>query len=175
MKKESLGLVHVYTGDGKGKTTAALGQALRASGHGYRVVFIQFMKGRVYGELVSAKRLKNFRIMQFGTDEFVYKENLKKKDIDLAAKGLKYAKTALKGGKYDIVVLDEINVAVDYGLVSVRDVVKMIKGKPKNIELILTGRNASKEILKLADLITEMKEVKHPYQKGIECRKGIEW
>jgi len=175
LKKDSLGLVHVYTGNGKGKTTAALGQAMRAAGHGYKILIIQFMKGRTYGELVSARKLKNIKIVQSGTDEFVCKGNLKKKDIDLAARGMRAAEKAINGMKYDIVILDEINVAMDFGLVPTKDVAKLVKNRPDKVELILTGRNAPKDILKLADLVTEMKEVKHPYRKGIECRKGIEW
>jgi len=175
MDTNLLGLVQVYTGDGKGKTTAALGQALRASGHGYNIIVIQFMKGRNYGELISTSKIKNFKIMQFGSDEFVYKDKLKKKDIMLAKKGLKYAQKALICGKWDIVILDEINIAVDYGLVPLNQILKLIKKKPKNIELIMTGRNAPNEFINLADLVTEMKEITHPYKKGIICRKGIDW
>jgi len=169
------GLIHVYTGMGKGKTTAALGLALRASGAGFKVHMIQFMKGRKYSEIYAIKNLKNFTISQFGRDEFVNKEKPEKIDIDLAEKGLAYAKDIIKNGEYDLVILDEINVAVDYKLIALNDVLDLIKQKPKELELVLTGRYAHPEIIKNSDLVTEMLEIKHPYQKGIKCRKGIDY
>lgn len=169
------GLVHVYTGAGKGKTTAALGLGLRAVGAGLKVHMIQFMKGRKYSEIDAIKNLPNFTISQYGRDEFVNKEKPEKIDIELAKKGLTYAKEIIKSGKYDVVILDEINVALDYKLISLEDVFKLIKEKPEKLELVLTGRYAHPEIVKLSDVVTEMLEIKHPYQKGVICRKGIDF
>jgi len=170
------GLVQVYTGNGKGKTTAAMGLALRAVGSGMKVCMIQFMKGRVnYGELEAAKHLPGFDIVQFGRPEFVDKNNPLPIDIEEAKKGLKYAEDIIEKGNYDIVILDEVNVAVDFNLLSKEDVLKVIEKKGENTELILTGRYAPKEFIERADLVTEMKEIKHPYQKGIQARKGIEF
>jgi len=173
---DGFGLVQVYTGEGKGKTTAALGLALRATGHGFRVYIIQFMKGRInYGELESAKRIRNLTIVQFGRAEFVDKQKPEKIDIDYARRGLDHAKEIVASGKYDMVVLDEINVALEFKLIPLEEVLQLIKNKPKNVELILTGRYAHPKILELADLVSEIKEVKHPYQKGIQGRRGIEY
>ncbi|MEW6684600.1 MAG: cob(I)yrinic acid a,c-diamide adenosyltransferase [Candidatus Edwardsbacteria bacterium] len=171
------GTVQVYTGDGKGKTTAALGQALRASGHGLKVFVIQFMKGsKNYGELKAVKSFPNFTIEQYGLDTFVKKGAPSEKDLELAQKGFNKAKEIIKSSKYDMVILDEINVAIDYGLLELNEVVQLIKQKPKSVELILTGRYAPLQILALADLVTEMKELKHHYStKGIQAREGIEY
>jgi cob(I)alamin adenosyltransferase len=169
------GFVHVYTGNGKGKTTAALGLGLRAVGAGLKVHMIQFMKGRRYSEIDSVKNLSNFTISQFGRDEFVNKEKPEKIDIDLAKKGLAFAKDVIKSGKHDLVILDEINVAVDYKLIALEDVINLIKEKPEKLELVLTGRYVHPEIVKISDLVTEMLEIKHPYQKGVSCRKGIDF
>ena len=174
MKLEK-GYIHVYTGNGKGKTTAALGLGLRAVGAGLKVHMVQFMKGRRYSEIDAIKNLSNFTISQFGRDEFVNKEKPEKIDIDLAQKGLAYSKDVIKSGKYDLVILDEINVAVDYKLISLEDVLNLIKEKPKKLELVLTGRYAHQEIVKISDVVTEMLEIKHPYQKGVNCRKGIDF
>jgi cob(I)alamin adenosyltransferase len=174
MKLEK-GYIHVYTGNGKGKTTAALGLGLRAVGAGLKVHMIQFMKGRRYSEIDAIKNLSNFTITQYGRDEFVNKQKPEKIDIDLAQKGLTYAKDVIKNGEYDMVILDEINVALDYKLISLDDVLKLIKTKPEKLELVLTGRNAHTEVIKIADLVTEMLEIKHPYQKGVICRKGIDF
>ena len=169
------GFIHVYTGTGKGKTTAALGLGLRAVGAGFKVHMIQFMKGRRYSEIEGVKNLPNFIISQHGRDEFVNKEKPEKIDIDLAQKGLSYAKDVIKSEKYDIVILDEINVAINYKLISLEDVLNIIKEKPKQLELVLTGRYVHPEIVKVSDIVTEMLEIKHPYQKGINCRKGIDF
>jgi len=169
------GFIHLYTGNGKGKTTAALGLGLRAVGAGLKVHIIQFMKGRKYSEIDAVKNLPNFTISQFGRDEFVYKEKPEKIDVDLAQKGLAYAKDVIKNGKYDLVILDEINVAVDYNLISLKDVLNLIKDKPEKLELVLTGRYANPELVKISDLVTEMLEIKHPYQRGVNCRKGIDY
>jgi cob(I)alamin adenosyltransferase len=169
------GLVHIYTGPGKGKTTAALGLGLRAAGAGNKVHVVQFMKGRRYSEIDSIEKLPDFTISQHGRDEFVSKENPEKIDIDLAQKGFSYAKEIVKSGKYDLIILDEINVAIDFNLISLDDVLKLINEKPKKLELVLTGRYADPELIKIADVVTEMLEIKHPYQQGIMARKGIDF
>jgi cob(I)alamin adenosyltransferase len=173
MKK---GLIQIYTGSGKGKTTAALGIALRAVGHGLKVLIIQFMKGNmVYGELESAKKLSpHLTIKPMGRETFVSKTRPDPVDIRLAQKGFSFAKKVIEEEKYDIVVLDEINVAIDYGLIPLSDVLRLIDSKPKTVELILTGRNANSEIMGKADLVTEMVERKHYYHKRVKARKGIE-
>lgn len=169
------GFIHVYTGNGKGKTTAAIGLGVRASGAGLRVLMVQFMKGRRYSELDALQHLRNFTVKQFGRDEFVSKEKPAQVDIDLAAEGLAYAKEMIAQNTYDLVILDEINVAVDYQLIRVQDVVDLIQHKPEALELVLTGRYATPEVMKHADLVSEILEIKHPYQKGVLSRKGIDW
>lgn len=170
------GLIQVYTGNGKGKTTAALGLALRAVGHGLKVLFIQFMKGNIdYGELESSKKLSPYlTIKQMGRETFVSKTNPDPIDIKLARDGFALAKKAIFNEEYSIVILDEINVAIDYGLIPLSDLIHLLDTKPKGIELILTGRNAKPEIIDKADLVTEMVERKHYYKKGVSARKGIE-
>ena len=173
MKK---GLVQVYTGNGKGKTTAALGLALRAVGHGMKVLVVQFMKGNVqYGELESAKKLSpNLTIKQVGRETFISKPDPDPKDLQLAQEGFSIAKNAIQNKEYDIVNLDEIKLAIDYGLIPVNDLLQIIDSKPDSVELILTGRNVKREILERADLITEMVDRKHYYDKGVPAREGIE-
>ena len=175
-KKDRRGLVQVYTGNGKGKTTAALGLALRAAGHGKKSIVIQFMKGEIYyGELGAAKMLAPYlEIIQMGRPDFVNKNDPDPKDVRLAREALDLAKEILAGRRYDIVVLDEINVALDFGLVALSDVIALIDARPPETELILTGRYAKKEIIDRADLVTEMREIKHPYNAGVEARLGIE-
>ena len=170
------GLIQIYTGNGKGKTTAALGLALRAVGHGLKVLFIQFMKGNIdYGELESSKKLSPYlTIKQMGRETFVSKTNPDPIDIKLARDGFALAKKAISNEEYSIVILDEINVAIDYGLIPLSDLLHLLDTKPKGIELILTGRNAKPEIIDKADLVTEMVERKHYYEKGVSARKGIE-
>jgi cob(I)alamin adenosyltransferase len=171
----AFGLIQIYTGDGKGKTTAAIGQAIRACGHGARVMMIQFMKGREYGELKCARKLDHFEILQFGRDEFVSRTNPDQVDIDLARHGFEKAREVIKNGRHDVLILDEINVAIDFGLLQVEDVVELLKGKPAQMEVILTGRKAPRELMDMANLVTEMRELRHPYQQGIEMRKGIDY
>jgi len=176
MKKEGLGLVQVYTGDGKGKTTAALGLALRAAGHGLRTYIGQFMKGQDYGELEAIKRLSPLiTIEQFGQPGFVHVKQATPKDVALAHAGLERVRQALHSGEYDIVVMDEINVALFFELLTVDEVLSVIEGRPPGVELVLTGRRAPEEIIAHADLVTEMREIKHPFQRGITARRGIEY
>jgi cob(I)alamin adenosyltransferase len=178
MKKQKLetGLVQVYTGDGKGKTSAALGLALRAIGRGLKVFMIQFIKGGFdYGELHIIRQLSNFELKSFGTGKFIKEKPPKKEDIGYAREALELAGRIVASGKYDIVILDEVNVALDLELLKTQDVVRLAKNKPKHVELVLTGRYAPPELIEMADLVTEMKEIKHPYRKGAPARKGIEY
>lgn len=169
-------MIQIYTGHGKGKTTAALGLALRAVGHGLKVIMIQFMKGKInYGELEAAKLLPDLIIEQYGRPDFVNPENPTKEDLNFARQALVRAKEVVREKKFDIIILDEINVAVTYGLIPVQKVIELIKKTPKKIELILTGRYMPDEFVQYADLISEIKEVKHHFQKGTSARKGIEY
>ncbi len=169
-------MIHIYTGNGKGKTTAALGQAMRAVGHGLKVLMIQFMKGEVsYGELEAAKQLSNFTIEQFGRPDFVNPENPDETDIRLAKAALARATDAVNGHRYDIIILDEVNVAVNFGLIEIKDVITLFKQKPEDVVLILTGRYMPEEFVPFADLITECREVKHYFNKGAKAREGFEY
>jgi len=170
------GLIQVYTGNGKGKTTAALGLALRAVGHGLKVLVIQFMKGNIrYGEIESYKKLSPcLTIKQMGRETFVSKTNPDPVDIKLVQDGFVLAKKAIAGEEYDIIILDEINVAIDYGLISLTDFLQVLDTKPAGVELILTGRDARPEVIDRADLVTEMVERKHYFKSGIPARRGIE-
>jgi len=176
MNKLKQGFVQIYTGNGKGKSTAALGQAVRAAGFGLKTYIAQFMKEYPYNELNSLKQLSEWiTIEQFGGDEFVYKKELPgEEELAKAKKGLQTAREKMLSGEYDIIILDEAIVAIYFKLIETKDIVEFIKIKPENVELILTGRYCPEELIELADLVTEMKEVKHYYQKGITSRKGIE-
>ncbi len=169
-----MGYVHVYTGNGKGKTTAAFGLALRAICAGKRVYIGQFIKGMKYSELDAVKYLPNLVIEQYGRNCFI-KNKPTQQDIDLAQSGLKKITEVIMSGEYDIVILDEINVAIYYKLVEISQVIDVIKNRPVNVEIVLTGRYAPQELIDIADLVTNMQEVKHYYQKGIKARKGIEF
>jgi cob(I)alamin adenosyltransferase len=201
------GQIHVYTGDGKGKTTAALGVALRAIGQGFKVSIIQFMKGGAYtGEFISAKNfLTDLEIFQFGRPCLKQQKQLKLKNLNLenppftfireeiecgdcrycflndeiqkdyVEKAFKKTYEIINQGRHQLVILDEINLALSYGFLETERVVALIKNKPKDTEIILTGRNAPSEILKVADLVTEMKMRKHYYNEGIPARRGIEY
>jgi cob(I)alamin adenosyltransferase len=176
LEKYRRGLVQVYTGNGKGKTTAAFGQALRALGQGFRVCVIQFMKGRKYGEFLAAeKHLPNLTIHLSGLDSFVMRDRPAPLDIELARQGLELARRTLTSGEFDMVILDEINVAADFKLIPIAEIVSLVKGKPAALDLILTGRCAPPELMALADTVTEMREVRHHYNAGIKDRAGIEW
>ena len=170
------GLIQVYTGNGKGKTSAAFGLALRAIGNGFKVFVIQFIKGGFdYGELHATKFLPNLELRAFGRGKFISKTPPDKEDVKLAREGFELAKNVIEGGNFDIVILDEINVAMHLKLLGVNNVLDLIRNKPKHVELVLTGRNAPSEIVEIADLVTEMREVKHPYALGVQPRKGIEY
>lgn len=173
------GLVIVYTGKGKGKTTAALGIALRAVGHGYRVGMIQFIKGEwYYGELTSSRRLEpEFEMIAAGKgfvgiidDHHPIADHQK-----AAAQALALAKEKLASGNYDVMILDEINYAVKLNLITEQDVLDLIASKPAKTTIVLTGNYAPAIVIEAADLVTEMKEIKHPYQSGIKAKKGIDF
>ncbi|BAF59505.1 ATP:corrinoid adenosyltransferase [Pelotomaculum thermopropionicum SI] len=171
------GMVHVYTGNGKGKTTAAVGLALRAIGHGRRVFMLQFMKGsKNYGEIIAAEKyLPSFTIVQSGLETFVDRENPSPEDIRLAIEGLETAREVIFENRYDLVILDEINVALDFGLIPLEEVIELIKNRPPEMELVLTGRYAPKEIIELGDVVSEVCLISHPYYHGVEARKGIDY
>ncbi len=176
MHKLEQGLVQVYTGNGKGKTSAAFGLALRAIGRGLKVYAVQFIKGGFdYGELYIVNKLPNITLKAFGRGKFVMMKPPEKEDVKLAEEAFQLAKEVVGSGEYDIVILDEINVALNLKLISLEEVLELIKNKPKHVELILTGRYAPSEIIETADLVTEMKEVKHPFNKGYKAREGIEY
>ena len=186
--RESLGLVHVITGDGKGKTTSSLGLALRAIGNNLQVHMIQFLKSGVTGELYSAKKL-GFEIEQFGVDalkekqkkieefsdktgKFVFQPDIKEKDA--AMEGFEHAKKVIHSGDYDLVILDEINCVLAKGLIHLSEVLELVKNHGK-VELVFTGRDAPKELMDAADYVNVVNGIKHPWQKGIVARKGIEY
>lgn len=170
------GLVLVITGNGKGKTTSALGQALRAIGHGYRVCMLQFMKGKSYGEVLAAEKyLPNFKIFQYGLDSFVMRNNPAPIDVELARQGLEMARRLIRSKEYDMVILDEINVAVDFKLIPLEEVLEMVRTKPPELDLVMTGRYAPQELRDLADTVSEVTEIKHHYAAGIKSREGIEF
>ncbi len=170
------GYIQVYTGSGKGKTTAALGLALRAAGHKQRIYIGQFLKGQMYGELFSAKLLAPYiTIEQFGRTGFIHvTKDPDKEDIHKAKRGLKRCLDAMLSLKYRIIILDEINVAVYFKLLTEKEVLEFLSQKPEGVEVILTGRYAPAAFIKRADLVTEMKEKKHYYKKGVKAREGIE-
>ena len=175
-KRLAPGLVQVYTGEGKGKTSAAFGLALRALGRGLNVSVVQFIKGGFdYGELHTLRRLTNLDLKAFGRGRFITVKPPEAEDRNLAHEALKWSERVVTSGKYDVVILDEVNVALNLRLIDLEDVVRLVKSKPQHVELVLTGRYAPQEIIELADLVTEMKEIKHPFSKGVPPRKGIEY
>ena len=175
----NVGLTIVYTGKGKGKTTAALGLALRATGYEKKICMIQFIKGSWhYGEMDSTKKLEpGFEMVAVGKGFVgIIDDKSPKEDHEKVAKeAIKISNEKIQSGKYDIVILDEINYAVNLNLISVDDVLKLVKAKPDDIDLVLTGNYAKEEVVEIADLVTEMKEIKHPFQKGIKAKKGIDF
>jgi cob(I)alamin adenosyltransferase len=174
--KLSKGLVQVYTGNGKGKTTASLGLVFRALGHNFRIHVMQFMKGQtVYGELESAKKFAaNLTIEQVGAPQFVKAGKQTARDREMAQIAFSRARKLVASGDYDLIVLDELNCAVDFELVDLGDVKEMILSKPEHTELVITGRSAHPDIIELADLVTEMCEIKHYFNAGQPARVGIE-
>jgi cob(I)alamin adenosyltransferase len=168
------GYIHVYTGNGKGKTTAALGLAVRAAGYGMKTYIGQFMKGQHYGELTALRDHPCITIEQYGDVECVHREEITQKHVDQARQGLKRAQEILLSDQYDIIILDEVNVAVWFDLISTRQVLELLDKRPKHVEIILTGRRAPKALVEIADVVSEIKEVKHYYHRGITARTGIE-
>ncbi len=169
------GYVHVYTGEGKGKTTAAFGLALRAAGHDRRVYIGQFMKGQPYGEVAALDHHPQIKVEQFGSPGCIRRDEVTPGHLTDASWGLRRATAALTSGDYDLVVLDELDVAVLFGLLSDDDCAKLIESRPPRVELVITGRSAPQAILERADLVTEMREVKHYYRRGVTARAGIEF
>ena len=170
------GLVQVFTGDGKGKTSAAIGAVIRALGHGLRVYIVFFMKGDYpYGERNILSQLPNVTMESFGSREFIDPANIKPEDREQAKRALAAAREAMLSGGFDLVVLDEVNVAAAFNLVELDEVLRLIDDKPQAVELILTGRRADSKLVKSADLVTEMLNIKHPYDEGVVAREGIEY
>lgn len=171
------GLVSIFTGDGKGKTTAAIGTAVRAAGHGLRVFMAFFAKGDEYyrGEANSLQLIPNITTAVCHHKNWIDKDNPKAEDRELAESALTAAREAMLSGDYNLIILDEINIAINYGLVSLDDVIEFVKAKPQNVELILTGRYAEPELVQMADLVTEMNAVKHPFSKGVKAHRGIDY
>ena len=173
------GLVIVYTGNGKGKTTAALGLALRAIGYEHKVCMLQFIKGSWhYGEMDSSKKLEpNFELIAIGKGFVgILDDNSPREEHEkYAAEALRICREKINSEKYDVVILDEVNYAINLGLINVKEIVKIIEEKPSGLDLVLTGRDAREEIIELADLVTEMKEIKHPFKSGIKAKKGIDF
>jgi cob(I)alamin adenosyltransferase len=166
-------MIQVYTGEGKGKTTAAIGLAIRAAGAGKKVYICQFAKGIASAEMNSLKKIKNIKLERFGACGFIRKT--KKNDLESANEGLCACAKAVKSGKYDMIILDEVNIAINLKLLDSKDICALIERIPKKTEVVLTGRYASKKIIECADLVSEIKEVKHYFNKGVKARKGIEY
>ena len=174
--KNHKGLVQIFTGNGKGKTTAAMGTIVRAAGHGLRILLVSFMKGDYeYGEYNTLSKIPNVEISSYGFHHLIDPSDIKPEEKEQAEMALAKAREAVTSKKYDIVVLDEVNVALGYNLIELDEVIRLIKDKPSDVELILTGRYADNRLIELADLVTEMVKVKHPFDKGIKARKGIEY
>lgn len=175
------GYIQVYTGDGKGKTTASLGLAMRALGRCWKVLIIMFTKGgNDYGELNSFRNLsekisQNLTIVQAGLDRIVYSANKNENDETEIKKGWELAKNAIKNDEYNLIILDEANIAIDLGFIDLDEVIEVLKNKPEDMEIVLTGRNANPKIIELAHLVSEIKPVKHYWDTGIAARKGIEY
>jgi len=173
-KGGGLGLIQIYTGRGKGKTTASLGLAMRAAGHDLRVGIVHFMKIWDYGEVKSLDKL-GIDLFRYGTTELIDPNKPSPIDFEEATKAISKAEELLENGAYDILILDEITLAVDFNLIPLKRVVDLLDKKPNNLELILTGRNCPWELINKADLVSVIDEIKHPFQKGVEARMGIEF
>ena len=175
-EKKRKGLVQIFTGNGKGKTTAALGTILRAAGYDFKIFIVFFFKGEyALGEYATLPRLPNIHVASYGLRRLVDLQNIKPEEIEQAELALEAARQAIESGDYDLVVMDEVNVAIEYKLIKLEDVIDLVNKKPEHVELILTGRYADNKLIEMADLVTEMVKVKHPYDKGIDARKGIEY
>jgi cob(I)alamin adenosyltransferase len=172
--KDSLGLIQIYTGRGKGKSTASLGLAMRAVGHNFKVAIVHFMKIWDYGEVRSLRKL-GIDLFRYGTTELIDPNDPSPIDFEEADKALSKAEELVEKGIHDILILDEITLAIDFNLIPLKRVVDLLDKKPDNLELVLTGRNCPWELIKRADLVSVVDEIKHPFQKGIEARKGIEF
>jgi cob(I)alamin adenosyltransferase len=176
-------MIHIITGDGKGKTTAALGMAMRAAGHGLTVLIIRFCKGNnpdYYGEIGFfgdfIKVIKHsVSIMQYGLNRIVYAANMTEEDIQEAQRGWKFAKYQIRYNHYNMIILDEINICIDLKMINLREVKEVLLAKPKEMEVVLTGRNAHPDLIEIADLVSDIKQVKHYFDKGIKARKGVEY
>ena len=176
VEKNNKGMVQIFTGNGKGKTSAALGTVLRALGHGLKAYIVFFMKGKYpYGEFSTLSKLPNVDVDSFGLRCLTDRANINPEEIEQAKLAMSAAREAMLSGNYNLVVLDEVNVAVNFKLIELDEVVRLIGDKPQNVELILTGRYADARLIELADLVTEMVKIKHPYDKGVKARKGIEY
>jgi len=174
-KGRRVGLIMVHTGDGKGKTTAAIGTAFRAVGVGFKVKMIQFIKGSWdYGELRTAGQIENFEIVPMG-EGFTWETKDKEQDTKKAHEAWKACRDAIEKNEHDLLIFDEINNVLSYGYLDVDEVIEALKGKPKDMHVILTGRDAPPALIELADLVTEMKEIKHPFHNGIYAQRGIEY
>lgn len=175
------GYIQVYTGDGKGKTTASLGLCLRALGRNWKVLLVMFTKGGSnYGELVSLKKLSpeindNLTVVQAGLDRIVYSDNVNHSDKDAILNGWKIVKEAIRTNEYNLIIMDEANIAIDLGIIDVNDVVETLKNKPEEMEIVLTGRNAKPEIIEIAHLVSKIEPIKHYWDIGVNARKGIEY
>jgi len=173
------GYIQIYTGDGKGKTTASLGLALRAIGHGWKVLIVQFAKGDManyYGEIMSSSKLMpNLEVKQFGLERVVYANNITLEDYKEARRGWEFTKQAIESKNYQLIILDEINICVDLSMIKIAEVKEVLINRPKNIEIVLTGRRAHPELISMAHLVTEMKPVKHYFDQGVMAREGIEY
>lgn len=174
-KGKRVGLIIVHTGDGKGKTTAAIGTAFRAVGVGFKVKMIQFIKGSWdYGELHTAEKLENFEIVPMG-EGFTWETKDRERDTEIASKAWVACREAIENNEHDLLIFDEINNALSYAYLDVQQVIDALEKKPPEMHVILTGRDAPPELIEIADLVTEMKEIKHPFQRGIYAQRGIEY
>lgn len=181
-KFEKKGYIQIYTGNGKGKTTASLGLTLRALGRNWKVLIIMFAKGQGndYGEIISFRNLNNhikskLKIIQSGLNRIVYKNNVTKEDKNEAVYAWDYAKKAIQGNCYDLIILDELNIVIDLDFIELSDVINTIKNKPEELEIVITGRNAKKELIDIAHLVSEINPIKHYWDIGVEGREGIEY
>lgn len=176
MEKKTLGKVHVVTGPGKGKTTAAFGLALRAAGHGLRVCIVQFMKsGMTTGEALAVGRVPNIQVYQYGTGRFVDPKKLTRGDMQCAKDAMTRVRELLEKGTCDVLIMDEVNLASSFGLLNSEDVVAMLRRRKPGIEIVLTGRDAPKEFVDYADYVSYVDDRKHPFKEGEQARRGIEW